>query len=251
MSDLLEGRVALVTGGGSGIGRAAALALAHAGARVAVADVAHAAAVETVELLETEGLALACDVGSASDVAATVARVVERFGQLDCAFNNAGIEGGPPDVQLHEYAEDIWDRVVEVDLKGVWLCLKYELAVMVPRGSGAIVNTSSISGLTGGGNTAYVAAKHGVMGLTRKAALEYGPLGIRVNAVCPGPIRTPMLERLFKAVPERETRLAEAAALRRLGRPEDVAAAVVWLLSDAASFVTGHGLVVDGGYLAR
>jgi NAD(P)-dependent dehydrogenase (short-subunit alcohol dehydrogenase family) len=123
--------------------------------------------------------------------------------------------------------------------------------VMVQRGAGAIVNTSSISGLTGGGNTAYVAAKHGVMGLTRKAAVEYGPLGIRVNAVCPGPIRTPMIERLFQAAPDREARLSDAAPLRRLGRPEEVAAAVVWLCSDAASFVTGHGLVVDGGFLSR
>jgi NAD(P)-dependent dehydrogenase (short-subunit alcohol dehydrogenase family) len=251
MAARLEGKVALVTGGGSGIGRAAAEAFARAGARVVVVDVDVAAAAATVATLPGAHLALACDVARATDVDGVVRQAVERFGRLDCAFNNAGIEGGPPGTRLHEYAEDVWDRVVDVDLKGVWLSMKYEIAAMLAQGGGAIVNTSSIAGLVGGGNTAYVASKHGVMGLTRRAAVEYGRHGIRVNAVCPGSIRTPMLERLFRAAPEREARLAEDAPLGRLGRPEEIAAAVVWLCSDDASFVTGHGLVIDGGFLAR
>jgi NAD(P)-dependent dehydrogenase (short-subunit alcohol dehydrogenase family) len=248
---LLDGKIALVTGGGSGIGRAAAVAFAREGARVIVADVDAASANATAVLLPAGSLGVACDVSHAADVESVVQRVVDQFGRLDCAFNNAGIEGGPPGTRLHEYAEDVWDRVIDVDLKGVWLCMKYELAAMLARGSGTIVNTSSIAGLVGGGNSAYVASKHGVLGLTRRAALEYGRHGIRVNAVCPGSIRTPMLERLLQAVPEREARLTEEAPLGRLGRPEEVAEAVVWLCSDSASFVTGHGLVIDGGYLAR
>jgi NAD(P)-dependent dehydrogenase (short-subunit alcohol dehydrogenase family) len=248
---LLEDKIALVTGGGSGIGRAAAVAFAREGARVVVADVDGASANATAALLPADSLGVACDVSHSAEVESVVQRVVNQFGRLDCAFNNAGIEGGPPGTRLHEYAEDVWDRVLDVDLKGVWLCMKYELAVMLAQGSGAIVNTSSIAGLVGGGNTAYVASKHGVLGLTRRAALEYGRHGIRVNAVCPGSIRTPMLERLLQAVPEREARLTDEAALGRLGHPEEVAEAVVWLCSDSASFVTGHGLVIDGGYLAR
>jgi NAD(P)-dependent dehydrogenase (short-subunit alcohol dehydrogenase family) len=250
----LEGKVALITGGGSGIGRAAALAFAREGARVAVADISLETATETASLLSASGAhsaAFASDVARAEEVEALVAQTVERFGRLDCAFNNAGIEGGPPGTRLHEYAEDVWDRVVNVDLKGVWLCMKYEITAMLLAGGGAIVNTSSIAGLVGGGNSAYVASKHGVVGLTRRAALEYGPAGIRVNAVCPGSIRTPMLERLFRAAPEREGLLVEQAPLGRLGQPEEVAEAVIWLCSDAASFVTGHALVVDGGFLAR
>jgi NAD(P)-dependent dehydrogenase (short-subunit alcohol dehydrogenase family) len=248
---LLEGKIALVTGGGSGIGRAAAVAFAREGARVVVADVDGASANVTTALLPADSLGVTCDVSHSGEVEAVVQRVVDQFGRLDCAFNNAGIEGGPPATRLHEYAEDVWDRVIDVDLKGVWLCMKYELAAMLGQSSGAIVNTSSIAGLVGGGNTAYVASKHGVLGLTRRAALEYGRHGIRVNAVCPGSIRTPMLERLLQAVPEREARLTNEAPLGRLGRPEEIAEAVVWLCSDAASFVTGHGLVIDGGYLAR
>jgi NAD(P)-dependent dehydrogenase (short-subunit alcohol dehydrogenase family) len=248
---LLERKIALVTGGGSGIGRAAAVAFAREGARVVVADVDGAAASATAALLPGDSLGVTFDVSHSTEVEAVVQRVVDQFGRLDCAFNNAGIEGGPPGTRLHEYAEDVWDRVIDVDLKGVWLCMKYELAVMLAQGSGAIVNTSSIAGLVGGGNTAYVASKHGVLGLTRRAALEYGRHGIRVNAVCPGSIRTPMLERLLQALPEREARLTGEAPLGRLGRPEEVAEAVVWLCSDSASFVTGHGLVIDGGFLAR
>jgi NAD(P)-dependent dehydrogenase (short-subunit alcohol dehydrogenase family) len=248
----LEGKVALVTGGGSGIGRATALAFAREGARVVVADVSAEFALATTLLVSErggEGHSIRCDVASAAAVATMVGDVVERYGRLDCAFNNAGVEGGPPGARMHEYAEDTWEKVVGVDLKGVWLCMKYEIESMLASGGGAIVNTASIAGLTAGGNTAYVASKHGVIGLTRRAAVEYGPLGIRVNAVCPGSIRTPMLERLFERVPDREQMLVERTPLRRLGTAEEVAEAVVWLCSDAASFVTGHPLVVDGGWL--
>jgi NAD(P)-dependent dehydrogenase (short-subunit alcohol dehydrogenase family) len=249
----LDGKVGLVTGGGSGIGRAAALALARAGARVVVADVSGESALATARgVIDAGGDAwgTACDVASAAQVAALVAGAVDHYGGLHCAFNNAGIEGGPPGTFMHEYAEETWEQVIDVNLKGVWLCLKYEIASMLASGGGAIVNTASIAGLTGGGNTAYLASKHGVIGLTRRAAVEYGPQGIRVNAVCPGSIRTPMLERLFGSVPEREQMLVTRTPLRRIGTADEVAQAVVWLCSDAASFVTGHPLVVDGGWMS-
>jgi NAD(P)-dependent dehydrogenase (short-subunit alcohol dehydrogenase family) len=251
---LLNGKITLITGAGSGIGRATALAFAREGARVAAADLSLDWANETVALINSaggEGHAYVCDVAVERDVDAVVKSVVQDFGRLDCAFNNAGIEGGPPGVRLHEYASDTWERVVEVDLKGVWLCMRYEIAAMLAQGGGgAIVNTSSIAGLVGGGNAGYVATKHGVIGLTRRAAIEYGRDQIRVNAVCPGSIRTPMLERLFRAAPERESANLDQTPLRRFGLPEEVAEAVVWLCSDRASFVTGHPLVVDGGWVA-
>jgi NAD(P)-dependent dehydrogenase (short-subunit alcohol dehydrogenase family) len=251
---LLHDKVALVTGGGSGIGRATAAAFAREGARVAIADISEQSARETADMLRVTGaeaLAFTCDVAVEHQVSACVDAVVQSFGRLDCAFNNAGIEGGPPGRRLHEYEQDTWDSVVDVNLKGVWLCMRYEVAAMLTAGGGgAIVNTSSIAGLVGAGNAGYVASKHGVLGLTRRAAIEYGADGIRVNAVCPGSIRTPMLERLFRAAPQREASLLEQTPLRRFGRPEEVAEAVVWLCSDAASFVTGHPLVIDGGWLA-
>jgi NAD(P)-dependent dehydrogenase (short-subunit alcohol dehydrogenase family) len=249
----LDGKIVLVTGGGSGIGRATALAFAREGAHILVADVSEESAITTARIVGDQGgdaHAIGCDVAQAAQVAAMVQSVLDRFGRLDCAFNNAGVEGGPPGVQMHEYADDTWDNVLDVNLKGVWLCMKYEIQAMLTSGGGAIVNTASIAGLTAGGNAAYVASKHGVIGLTRRAAVEYGPLGIRVNAVCPGSIRTPMLERLFQRAPDRERMLVDRTPLRRLGMPEDVAETVVWLCSDAASFVTGHPLVVDGGWLS-
>jgi len=254
VSGRVQGKVALVTGGGSGIGRATALAFAHEGARVGVADISQESANETAQLLRESGaeaLPFACDVSVGAQVEHLVQAVVSGFGRLDCAFNNAGIEGGPPGARLHEYTENTWERVLDVNLKGVWLCMKYEIAAMLATGNGgSIVNTSSIAGLIAGGNSGYVASKHGVIGLTRRAAVEYGPQSIRVNAVCPGSIRTAMLERLFQSTPHREGMLVERTPLRRLGQPEEVAEAVIWLCSDAASFVTGHPLVIDGGWLS-
>ncbi len=253
MVDSLRDKVALVTGGGSGIGRASCLAFAREGARVAVADVDLEGAEETVRLIEGvggSGVGFRVDVRKSGEVEALVDRVVEEFGRLDCAFNNAGVGG---EVQnTHEYPEDDWDRVLDVNLKGVWLCMKYEIPVMLRRGGGAIVNTASIYGLSGaGGYIAYNAAKHGVVGVTKTAALEYAEIGIRVNAVCPGYILTPMTIPGIEANPELERRMVSQTPMGRMGRPEEIAEAVVWLCSDGASFVTGHTMTPDGGYMAQ
>jgi NAD(P)-dependent dehydrogenase (short-subunit alcohol dehydrogenase family) len=254
MPGRLEGKVALVTGGGSGIGRATALAFGREGARVVVADVVVAGGEETAALLKQAGgdaTFVKTDVSKAAEVEALIARTVTAYGRLDCAHNNAGIEG--VEALTADYPEEDWDRVLAINLKGVWLCMKYELPQMQRQGGGAIVNTASIAGLVGAYRMpAYVASKHGVAGLTRAAALEYAKAGIRVNAVCPGVIRTPMVERFFfSRHPRSEARLAAAEPIGRLGTPEEVAEAVVWLCSDAASFVTGHTMAVDGGMVAQ
>jgi NAD(P)-dependent dehydrogenase (short-subunit alcohol dehydrogenase family) len=247
-----EGKVALVTGAASGIGRASARAFARAGARVVVADVDETGGHETVRLIadgDGEAIFVRTDVAQADEVAALVAATVDAYGRLDCAHNNAGIGGAVAD--LADCPEADWHRVLAVNLTGVWLCLKHELRVMAEQGGGAIVNTASVAGLKGAaGASAYVASKHGVVGLTKTAALEYAKRGIRVNAICPGWIRTPMVEGDFAAHPELETHAAGRAPMGRLGTPEEVAAAVVWLCSEAASFVTGAVLVADGGLLA-
>lgn len=251
MAGTFAGKVALVTGGGSGIGRAAALAFAREGARVAVADVAEATAVATAAEIRAAGgeaLALAADVASEPEVAAMVARAVGAFGRIDCAFNNAGIGGGRR--PLHEWDLADFRRVLDVNLTGVWLCLKYELGLMAKQGGGAIVNNASVAGLRGSPALGpYVASKHGVIGLTRVAAAEYAPHNVRVNAVCPGWTDTPILADL-KAEPELMERLIGRVPVGRLGRPEEVAAAVLWLCSDAASFAVGQAMVVDGGLTA-
>lgn len=253
MAGQLNGKVALVTGGSSGIGRATALALAREGAKVVVADVMVEGGQETVRLLTAtggQGLFVKTDVSRATEVEALIARAVATYGRLDCAFNNAGVEGAF--VTTSEYSEADWDRVLTINLKGVWLCMKYEIAHMLRQGGGAIVNTASGAGLVGVPNlSAYVASKHGVVGLTKTAALEYAKAGIRVNAVCPGVIQTPMVARLTSNRPDLSEALVAAEPMGRTGRPEEVAAAVVWLCSDAASFVTGHALSVDGGYVAQ
>lgn len=253
MAGQLNGKVALVTGGSSGIGRATALALAREGAKVVVADVMVEGGQETVRLLTAtggQGLFVKTDVSRAAEVEALIGRAVATYGRLDCAFNNAGVEGAF--VTTSEYSEADWDRVVAINLKGVWLCMKYEIAHMLRQGGGAIVNTASGAGLVGVPNlSAYVASKHGVVGLTKTAALEYAKAGIRVNAVCPGVIQTPMVARLTSNRPDLSEALVAAEPMGRTGRPEEVAAAVVWLCSDAASFVTGHALSVDGGYVAQ
>ena len=241
MTSQFSGKVVLVTGGSSGMGRAAALAFAREGANVVVADTEVQGGEETVRHIQESGgeaLFVPTDVSQASAVEALVAATVSIYGRLDCAFNNAGIniEHGP----LTEGTEAVWDRVLSINLKGVMLCMKYEIPAMLIGGGGAIVNTASVVGLTGGrGFLAYVASKHGIIGLTKAAALDYARDGIRVNAVCPGTIYTPMYERRVGTDPQTTARIMSEIPLGRLGQSEDVAA--------AASFVTGHSLMNDGG----
>ena len=251
----LQGRVALVTGAASGIGRATALAFAESGARVVVADVAEEQGRQTVDQIESAGgdaIFVKADASRVEDVERLVTKAVETYGRLDCAHNNAGIEGTtPPGTLFHTYPEDVWDEVININLKGVWLCMRAEIAQMLRQGGGSIVNTASVAGLVGGFGAAYTAAKHGVVGLTKTAALDYATQKIRVNAVCPGGIRTPMLERVFARRPELEPAFTQGEPMGRLGRPDEIAAAVVWLCCDEASFLTGVALPVDGGWVAR
>jgi NAD(P)-dependent dehydrogenase (short-subunit alcohol dehydrogenase family) len=248
MADL-TGKVALVTGAASGIGAASALAFAAAGARVAACDRDLAGAEATAKLIAEAGgdaIAVAVDVTDAGQAQAMVDRVVAAFGRLDCAHNNAGITGST--VPFAEYPVSEWDKVLAVNLTGVFLCLRAELPAMVAGGGGAIVNTASFSGLVAVPRIpAYVASKHGVVGLTKAAAVEYGRTGVRVNAVCPGSTRTPMVEGFSGGDARIEEALAAVSPMRRLGEPEEIARTVVWLCSDEASFVNGHSLAVDGG----
>ncbi len=253
MARHLEGKIALVTGGGSGIGKASALAFAREGAKVVVADVVVDGGEETLGLIKKAGgeaIFVKADVSKAAEVEALVNKTVEAYGRLDCTHNNAGIEGSL--VTTTEYTEESWDRVMAINLKGVWLCMKYEIPQMLKQGGGSIVNTASGAGLAGAQLlSAYVASKHGVVGLTKTAALEYAKSGIRVNAVCPGVIRTPMVARGIALRPEFESQMLAVEPVGRFGEPEEIAEAVVWLSSDAASFVTGHAMSVDGGALAQ
>jgi NAD(P)-dependent dehydrogenase (short-subunit alcohol dehydrogenase family) len=253
MSPSMEGRVALVTGAAAGIGRAAAEAFARQGAKVVVSDVtaeAGEAVAAGIRGAGGEAEFVRCDVARPAEVEALVRRTAGLFGRLDCAFNNAGIEG--VSAPTAECTEENWDRVIGTNLKGVWLCMRHEIPVMLRQGGGAIVNCASVAGLVGfRGIPAYTASKHGLIGLTRTAALEYATQGIRVNAVCPGVIRTAMVERFTHADPQAEAGLVAAEPVGRMGTPEEVAAAVLWLCSDAASFVTGHALAVDGGMVAQ
>jgi NAD(P)-dependent dehydrogenase (short-subunit alcohol dehydrogenase family) len=255
MEKKLRDKVALVTGGSSGIGRASALAFAREGAKVIVGDVVSSGGQETADMIKQAGgnaIFVKTDVSKAAEVEAMVHKAIETYGRLDAAFNNAGI-GGKLFTPMADYSEEDWDRLIAINLKGVWLCMKYEVHQMLKQGRGAIVNTSSGAGLVGAkfAGAPYSASKHGVLGLTKTAALEYARSGIRVNAVCPATIKTPMGDDLFRNDPQREAQIANALPIGRWGTPEEVAEAVIWLCSDAASFVTGHAMAVDGGYVAQ
>ncbi len=254
MSGLLDGKSALITGGGGGIGRATALAFAREGARLAVADFNQQAAQETVAQVNAAGgqaMTLTGDVTDSATVQAMVASVVATYGRLDCAFNNAGIAGFQVDAagkRTHEWSDAAFERMIDVNLKGVWLCMKHELPQMIAQGGGVIVNTGSIAGLVGlRTSSAYVAAKHGVLGLTKTAAIEYAADNIRVNAVCPGYIQTNMTAEVMQ---RRGTEIMANTPFGRMGTPGEIAEMVVWLSSDRASYVTGGCYNVDGGYMA-
>ena len=247
----LDGKVALVTGGSSGIGRAAALAFAEEGARVVVAARRTTEGQQTVDMVKAAGgeaLFVRTDVSVAEDVEAMVKEAVETYGRLDYAFNNAGILGAKQPIV--ECPQHVWDEVIAINLTGVWLCMKYEVRQMLTQGGGAIVNNSSTAGLVSDSHAAYVASKHGVVGLTKAVAMEHAKQGIRVNAVCPGWVLTPMVndgryDDAIAALVEREEPVG------RIGMPEEVAKVAVWLCTDASSFITGVALPVDGGFVAR
>ena len=254
MAGLLEGKSALITGGGGGIGRATSLIFAREGARLAIADAAADAAEETVALVNKAGgqaIALTGDVTDSLAVLAMVDAVVSAYGRIDCAFNNAGIAGYQVNAsgkKTHEWADESFDRMIGVNLKGVWLCMKHEIVRMLAQGGGRIVNTGSIAGLIGlPTSSAYVAAKHGVLGLTKTAALEYAENNIRVNAVCPGYIETKMTEDTMR---RRGEQLLQMVPFRRMGKPEEIGEMVLFLCSDRSAYITGACYNVDGGYMA-
>jgi NAD(P)-dependent dehydrogenase (short-subunit alcohol dehydrogenase family) len=244
-----DGKVAFVTGAASGIGRATALAFARKRANVAVADIDQRRNQDTARMIEdigSQALAVNCDVTRGEDVQSALIKTVERFGHPDYAFNNAGAEQQPKPTA--DITEEEWDRIITINLRSVFLCLKYEIPLMLQYGGGAIVNTASGAGIkVFGRGAAYAAAKHGVVGLTKDAALDYASSNIRINAICPGIIDTEMMDRFTGGTSEERDRVIAQEPIGRMGRPDEIAATVVWLCSDAASFVTGHAMVADGG----
>lgn len=249
---LLEDKVALITGAASGIGRASAVRLAKEGAKLALSDVNLTGCEETAQIITEAGgkaMAMICDVSQAAQVEAFVSAAVESYGGLDIALNNAGVGGMM--LNTDKLDEDVWDFVMNVNLKGVWLCTKYELPHMLSRGGGSIINVASVAGLIGfRGNAVYAASKHGVIGFTKSVALEYARLGIRVNALCPGFTETPMVTTMIDEVPRMAEATERSSPMRRLGRVEEIADTVLYLASDMSSFVNGHALAIDGGTVA-
>ncbi len=258
MPGTLEGKVALITGGASGIGRATALIYAREGAKLVIADMNEDGGQQTAHMIQENGgdaTFAKVDVTDAASVEALIGTTVSTYGRLDCAHNNAGISGagigGVLPTATANYPEARWHQVIAINLTGVWLCMKYEIPQMLKQGGGTIVNTASVAGLVGlPYASAYVASKHGVVGLTKTAALEYAKSGIRVNCVCPGYIETPMTEAGMND-PDRLARMIASEPMGRIGRPEEIGETVAWLSSDASSFVTGHTMTIDGGYFAQ
>jgi NAD(P)-dependent dehydrogenase (short-subunit alcohol dehydrogenase family) len=251
METTFKNKVALITGGSFGIGRATAIAFAKKGAKVVIADwIENEETMDLIENLGSEVLFIKCDVSKNADVKALIEKTVNIFGSLDFAFNNAGIEGAS--AQTEDCTEENWNKTIDINLKGIWLCMKYEIPEMLKIGKGAIVNCSSVAGLIGySGLPAYVASKHGVLGLTKTAALEYAKMKIRINAVCPGVIQTAMIDRLTGKKKETIEQFTDLEPIGRFGLPEEIANAVLWLCSDEASFVTGIAMPVDGGFVAQ
>lgn len=252
MTSGLEGKVILVTGAAAGIGAATARKLGALGAQVVVNDIGVGGAEVAAQIEQDGGKAffIQADASKADDIQCLVDTIVSEFGRLDGAVNNAGVDHEY--LPLHQLTEEIFDRTIAINLKGVWLCMRAEIAQMLKQGGGAIVNTASVAGLIGAGTFgAYVASKHGVLGLTKTAAIEYARHGIRVNAVCPGFTNTPMFERSLEAQPKLATWVRKSNPAGRLGEPEEIADAIVWLLSDSASFVHGHAMALDGGMVIQ
>jgi len=253
MERQFEGKVVMVTGGASGIGLATSLAFAREGAQVVIADLQEQEEKKVADLIRREGgqaVFHACDVSQASQVRNVMNMILENFGRLDFACNDAGVEGATD--LMGDKDEKEWSRIIGINLTGVYLCMKHQIPAMLRSGGGAIVNIASIAGLVGfGGMAAYVASKHGVVGLTKTVALDYAKQGIRVNAVCPGVIQTPMIDRFVQGDPEKLAALASGEPMGRVGKPEEIASAVLWLCSPGSSFTTGHAMVVDGGWTAQ
>jgi NAD(P)-dependent dehydrogenase (short-subunit alcohol dehydrogenase family) len=252
MEKIFANKVAIVTGGSFGIGQATAVAFAQRGAKVVVADLVEDKEQQTMNFIRSaggEGIFVACDVSKGPHVKSLIDKTIATYGRLDYAFNNAGIEGAM--ASTHECTEENWDKVVSVNLKGVWLCMKYQIPQMLKQGKGVIVNNSSVGGHIGfPGLPAYVSTKHALLGLTKTAALENATKGLRINAVCPGVIKTPMVERMIAENKDLEKQFLAMQPIGRMGKPSEVAEVVVWLCSDSASFITGHSLQVDGGWIA-